>query len=444
MKKLIVFLITITILMVPIKVNASAPVIPYNPGLSPSILSEAEFATWIYTLFGIRSHNTTLLDNTNFKEFVDAELAKENYDITSEELISRWYVDYVKAPYKFTTTRKEFNDLANALAGVFALSNSINVNVISDDGEGKYSSEGIINQLNNIKNTENFIQLTNYADWNYFWEDSTITDNIGSVIVFFEPWQDWATITNIYVSYNTPIIKNGNDYTFSNGGKYFGATSYNDFSRMSLNVGDLINGRTITIDSQYFDVIELEKSQIITGTVSINSSILDIIKEGAYSLVTPYSMDITSEDVTVAIPNNVGAILEGVTAGTITGEQSIADSNAIPVDKTDSAAVSAAVSALAPVSLPTDYETIGLADLFPFCIPFDIVRFFQAFTATPTTPEFDIKLPTSEKINGKVQYLTYHIDLHDFDGVANVVRKLEVVAFCILLCAVTRPRMIRS
>lgn len=445
MKKLIIFLITITALMVPIKVNASAPAIPYNPGISPSIMSESEFLTWVFTLFGVRSHNTKdLLNDTNFQELIEEEIAKGNYDIDFEELKYKYYVDYVKAPYKFTTTRNDFTELGRVLGGVFALSNSVNVNVITEDGEGQFNSQGIIEQLNTMKNTENFIQLTNYADWNNFWSDSTITENIGSVIVFFEPWQDWATITNIYVSYDTPLVKNGDDYTFTNGGKYFGATSYNDFSRMSLNIGDMQIGRTITIDSQYFDVINLEKSQIIQGTVSINPAILDLIKEGAYSLVTPYTMDVTSEDVTVAIPNNVGAILEGVTAGTITGEQAIADSNAIPVDKTDSAAVSAAVSALAPVSLPTDYETLGLADLFPFCIPFDIVRFFQAFTATPTTPEFDIKLPTSEKINGQIQYLTYHVDLHDFDGVANVVRKLEVVAFCILLCAVTRSRMIRS
>lgn len=441
MKKTITIFITIIMLLnIPLRVNATSVTIPYNPGIDPSILSEAEFATWIYTLFGVRSHNTTLLSNTNFQEFVAQELAKENID--ADELLARWYVDYVRAPYKFTTTRKDFNDMANALAGVFALSNSVNVNVISEDGEGKFSSDGIINQLNTMKNTQNFIQLTNYADWNNFWSDSTITDNIGSVIVFFEPWQDWATITNIYLSYDTPIIKNGNDYTFTNGGKYFGATSYNDFSRMSLNIGDLVNGRTITIDSQYFDVIELEKSQIITGTVSINPTILDIIKEGAYSLVTPYSMDITSEDVTVAIPNNVSAILEGVKAGSITGEQAIADSRAVPVDITDSQAIASAQQAVG-TSVP-EFQTIGLADLFPFCIPFDIVNFLRAFTADPQAPEFDIKLPNGKTIGGKIQYDTYHVSFAQFNWIAEIVRSMEVVAFCVMLALATRNRMLRS
>ena len=64
MKKLIIVLITISVLLIPINVKASAPALPINPGISPSIMSEAEFATWLFTLFGVRSHNTTnILDN---------------------------------------------------------------------------------------------------------------------------------------------------------------------------------------------------------------------------------------------------------------------------------------------------------------------------------------------------------------------------------------------
>ena len=441
MKKLFLILITISVIMLPMKVNATT--IPYNPGISPSIMTESEFLTWIFTLYGVRSHNTSLLDNTDFMEFVDTELQK-NINITTDELLQKWYVDYVRAPYKFTTTKKEFNDLGEALAGVFALSNSINVNVISEDGEGQFNSQGIIEQLNDMKNTQNFTQLLNYSIWTQFWSNNTITENIGSVIVFFEPWSDWATITNIYISYDTPIIKNGDNYTFTNGGKYFGATSYNDFSRMSLNEGVLENGRTITIESQYFDVINLEKSQIIEGTVSINQAILDLIREGAYSLVTPYTTDVTADSIEVAIPNDVTTIIEGVKEGTISATQAIEASKAVPVDTTSSAAVAGAIAAVTPLTMPTDFQTYGLADLFPFCIPFDLINFFRAFNATPKTPEFDIKLPNGQKINGQMQYITYHVDLHDFDGVADIVRKIEVVAFCVLLCSITREKMIRS
>ena len=191
-------------------------------------------------------------------------------------------------------------------------------------------------------------------------------------------------------------------------------------------------------------IIEIGKSNYIDGTVSINPDFTQALIDGAYALITPYTTDITADNVEVAIPNNVAGILEGVTAGTISSTQAIEESKAIPVDTTSSAAVAGAIAAVTPLTAPTEFQTHGLSELFPFCLPFDLINFFRAFNDTPRTPEFDIKLPTGQKIQGEMQYTTYHVDLHDFDGIADIVRKLEVVAFCVLLCAVTRSRMIRS
>jgi len=77
--------------------------------------------------------------------------------------------------------------------------------------------------------------------------------------------------------------------------------------------------------------------------------------------------------------------------------------------------------------------TLDLKDYFPFCIPFDLYDFFVCLNADPVAPviEWVIPLPGGE---------TYplEIDLSVFDPVAQLLRRLQLLLFCVGLAFKTR------
>lgn len=436
MKKTITIFIAIIILLnIPLRVNASSVTIPYNPGINPSVLSESELTSWLFSLYGVRSHNTTLLDNTNYLSLVEAEMKKLDPDFDINEFKNEVYTGYVAEPYKVTIPRNKFIQLGEAIGSTFALASAINVKVQVPDGEGAYNADYTIDRLN-----DNF--LLNYNGLKSYTMFTNIFVNYANRI------NSIHAFNTSYATYNstTIVFSLDNDWTINNNI----ATFQSDWLLFVCNVENGgITGTSLVPRSKYDTlalpqdgIIEIGKSNTIDGIVSINPDFTQALIDGAYALITPYTMDITSEDVTVAIPNNVAGILEGITAGTISGEQAIADSRAIPVDITDPQAIASAQQAVGS-SVP-EFQTIGLADLFPFCIPFDIVNFLRAFTADPQAPEFDIKLPNGKTIDGKIQYDTYHVSFAQFNWIAEIVRSMEVVAFCVMLALATRNRMVRS
>lgn len=439
MKKLIILLITMTVLLMPIRVYASAPAIPINPGINPTLMNESEFASWLFTMFGIRSHNTTNINNTNYINQLQEELTKQGVELNIQDVINELYEGYTTTQYKVVIPKEKFTKIGQAIGAQFALANAINVQVSVPEGEGNYNADYTIKELNekfgNVYNgvqayTPTFNEMfTNYGN------------RIASIHAFKYSLGTEYIVTNIIISLD-------DEWTVENNVAHFNS----DWLLMSVTtratecVGFSYAPKTKwdTLDLPQDGIIEIGKSNYIDGTVSINPDFVQSLIDGAYTLVTPYTTDVTADTIEVAIPNNVDTILVGVTAGTISATQAIEESKAIPVDVTSSAAVAGAIAAVTPLVKPTEFQTYGLADLFPFCIPFDLINFFRAFNATPKTPEFDIKLPNGQKINGAMQYTTFHVDLHDFDGVADIVRKFECVAFCVLLCAITREKMIRS
>lgn len=427
--------------MLPIKVNATA--IPYNPGISPSIMSEAEFTSWLFTLFGIRSHNTKYITDTDYLNQIQEELTREGVDVDINQLRSDLYTNYTTHQYKVVIPKNKFTQLGEAIGSTFALASAINVKVTVPDGEGAYNSDYTIEKLHenfllNYEGLKSYNMFTNifvsYANRiNSIYAFNTKYSGYDSTTIVFALDQGWTLTNNGNVSYDT-------------------ATFESDWLLFTCNIqsGGIVGTSlqpkskwdTLTVPKD--GTIEIGKSNTIDGIVSINPDFTQALIDGAYSLVTPYTTDVTADSIEVAIPNDVSEILEGVTEGTISTTQAIEESKAVPVDTTSSAAVAGAIAAVTPLVKPTEFQTYGLADLFPFCIPFDLINFFRAFNATPKTPEFDIKLPNGQKINEEMQYTTYHVDLHDFDGVADIVRKIECVAFCVLLCSITRQKMIRS
>lgn len=93
--------------------------------------------------------------------------------------------------------------------------------------------------------------------------------------------------------------------------------------------------------------------------------------------------------------------------------------------------------------------TADLKDVFPFCIPFDLIHLFEVLDAEPEAPVFKIpiELKVDNPFTGKsiVNYEdTIKIDLSDYEQPIKVIRIFEVIFFLIGLMLITRSHMIKG
>lgn len=72
-------------------------------------------------------------------------------------------------------------------------------------------------------------------------------------------------------------------------------------------------------------------------------------------------------------------------------------------------------------------------NVFPFCVPFDLIEFLGVLAADPVAPSFDWRFYAPNVVD-----YTLHVDLSDFDSVAQICRRLELLAFCVGLILITR------
>lgn len=86
-----------------------------------------------------------------------------------------------------------------------------------------------------------------------------------------------------------------------------------------------------------------------------------------------------------------------------------------------------------PVSSDIAGYTFDLKDIFPFCIPFDIYNFLKCLDAPPEAPVINWEL----YVPGGGAYPLI-IDLSVFDEVAELLRRLELLLFCVGLAFKTR------
>lgn len=92
---------------------------------------------------------------------------------------------------------------------------------------------------------------------------------------------------------------------------------------------------------------------------------------------------------------------------------------------------------------PSAYTVPGLADVFPFCIPFDIYHFLQALSAEPTPPHFTATLDFPEAVGGS-QQIDIDFDTPTFNQIAAILRTMELLAFCVGLALLTRSMFLRG
>lgn len=80
-----------------------------------------------------------------------------------------------------------------------------------------------------------------------------------------------------------------------------------------------------------------------------------------------------------------------------------------------------------------NHFTLDLKQYFPFCIPFDLYAFFTCLNADPVAPVIDWIIP----MPGGGSY-PFQIDLSVFDSVAQTLRRLQLLLFCVGLAFKTR------
>lgn len=80
-----------------------------------------------------------------------------------------------------------------------------------------------------------------------------------------------------------------------------------------------------------------------------------------------------------------------------------------------------------------------LSSLFPFCVPFDLIRLFKVLQAAPQAPYWEIPLNVPSI---GLEY-TFVIDMSQFDSLAQIFRACETVGFICGLILITR-KLIRG
>ena len=140
----------------------------------------------------------------------------------------------------------------------------------------------------------------------------------------------------------------------------------------------------------------------------------------------------TDEEITVLpIPFNPSADPE-TQIGTLTQPDIWQGSIAEPMPDTDTNPDTQPDSPGAPSSDIGDYQ-IDLKKFFPFCIPFDLYDFFTCLNADPVAPVIEWVIP----LPGGGTY-PLEIDLSAFDDVAQLLRRLQLLLFCVGLAFKTR------
>ena len=173
----------------------------------------------------------------------------------------------------------------------------------------------------------------------------------------------------------------------------------------------------------------------------IDAAINDKTIEDAADVIWPDTIVLNPDAVT---NGKLEQILEKVIAGEITWTDywEAVTSTSLPAVKSgdtvyelDNEGISEKEADLSPSSSALDDYKLDLTKLFPFCIPFDIYNLLNCLCAEPEAPSFEWVIPLSAV---GLEDFKIKIDLKTWDSVAQLVRNMELLAFCIGLAFVTR------
>lgn len=172
-----------------------------------------------------------------------------------------------------------------------------------------------------------------------------------------------------------------------------------------------------------YDNLDFTGTRTDTGVTDIP---IDWGQIGSLEIVLPGVIDGTTD--IPGILEGAGVIIIDRTTEHVIDREGITD---IPV-----------TDVVADVSQISDYTVNGLTELFPFCLPFDLIDFINVLSAEPEAPHF-IYTFRYRTLDGWGEY-PIEIDLSVFNSVASLMRDMECLAFIIGLIILTRSHMIRG
>ena len=143
----------------------------------------------------------------------------------------------------------------------------------------------------------------------------------------------------------------------------------------------------------------------------------------------------------------IAGTLEGVRTGVLDIADVMAGSKVWAYDTTRDTVIDSdkdldndiPIANVVPGANVSDYTITGLQDVFPFCIPFDLIDFLNVLDAEPEAPRFEWEF---EYAKGKVY--KFDLDLSRFETVAAAFRTFELLGFCLALILITRDKMIKG
>jgi len=150
--------------------------------------------------------------------------------------------------------------------------------------------------------------------------------------------------------------------------------------------------------------------------------------EGQSVIARPDILDVPGAldtDLTIPFPDYIDKLLELLNSGAIADVPVAVENNdGLPADRAD--------TAVEPVQDMGEF-TYDVKEIFPFCIPFDIYDMFNLLVSGREAPHFEYRF----YVPGVVDY-TMEFDFAMFEPLADVMRKMELLAFCIGLAFVTK------
>ena len=147
-------------------------------------------------------------------------------------------------------------------------------------------------------------------------------------------------------------------------------------------------------------------------------------------------------DVTGTIVGELTIPVDGITGLDVVSTPYVGVEGVYPVDIIGGVILGTdtPIDGIKPGVVPTvngDYTIKGLQELFPFCIPFDLVSLFRTLAADAEAPCFKLPVPVPKK-NWEFEYIWIELDFSKFNSAAKIFRTMELLGFCVGLTLITR------
>lgn len=309
-----------------------------------------------------------------------------------------------------------------------------------------------------------FVNTSDYPMWVCWLGESYMGTKVNQRAVALSTGK--ITFRDCVFSTNSEGSFNGSRLSFSSGitvdGYYYLVGDVYDTLRF-VTGGAIAHYSDYTSD--YLKVIGVDRGFDITTDVSGEdeytyvggaSNVFD--RDGSLDNVDLVGVgsDADAKDIPVVWPGNDALvdILAALAAGAESWSQVLEDAGVVPVDRAGDTVVDdegvtdepiAGVIPPLPPSVPSelkDYTVDGLSDLFPFCLPFDLIDFLGVLAADPEAPCFTWTF-YYPSLDGMKSY-DFEIDLSPFNSVAQLLRDMECILFVVGLILITRDQMIKG